>query len=78
MNTPTSPKTWVEVPGLSCSIMKIPPNSVIPLTTFHQSLLAAKNKGEVIEIMRKKGAADGWWSDIPKELWDKLEGMGKR
>ena len=78
MNTPTNPKTWLEVPGPSCSIMKIPPNPVIPLTTFHQSLLSAKNKGEVIEIMRKKGAADGGGPDIPKEVWDKLEGMGKR
>jgi hypothetical protein len=29
----------------------------------------------MIAIMRRRGAAVGWWSDIPRMLWDKLEGM---
>jgi hypothetical protein len=58
--------------------IKINPTTVDALQSFHAELQMAKNKGEVIKIMRRRGAAYGWWSDIPKELWDKLEGMGNR
>jgi len=58
--------------------IKLTPIAIDSLQTFHTELQSARNKGEMIAIMRRRGAADGWWSDIPRELWDKLEGMEKK
>jgi hypothetical protein len=55
--------------------IKIPPIAIDSLQTFHTELQLARNEGEMIAIMRRRGAADGWWSDIPRELWDRLESL---
>jgi hypothetical protein len=55
--------------------IKVPPIAIDSLQTFHTELQSAETEGEMIAIMRRRGAAVGWWSDIPKELWDKLESL---
>ena len=73
MNTQSNPKTIFEVPGLSCSIMKIPKNTLTPGSIFHKELLAAKNKGEAIDILYRRGSQHGWFTDMPDGLFEKLE-----
>jgi hypothetical protein len=34
---------------------------------------AAKNKGEIIHALRKAMSQQGLHSNMPKEIWDKLE-----
>lgn len=78
MNTQTNPKTFHQVPGPCCTIMRITPNPVPPLYTFHQQLTQAKSKAEVIDILIKRGSTQGWWSDLPEGLWERLEGWRAR
>lgn len=72
MNTQSNPKTIFEVPGLSCSIMKIPQIPMMSGEQFHQELLLAKNKGEALDILCRRGSQFGWFSDMPEGLFDKL------
>ena len=39
MNTENNPQTFLEVPGLRSSIMKIPRDPVVPLSEFHDQLV---------------------------------------
>ena len=54
MNTERTPQTFLEVPGLCSSIMKIPRDPVVPLSEFHEQLVAAKSKAQVIDILCKR------------------------
>ena len=78
MNTQSNPKTIYEVPGLCSSIMKLAPNPIPPLYQFHSQLSQAKSKAEALDLMIKRGSTQGWWSDLPDGLWDKLEGWKAR
>ena len=75
MNTQSNPKTIHEVPGLCSSIMKIAPTPIVPGQKFHEQLMAAKSKAQVIDILCKRGSSFGWFSDMPEGLWDKLENL---
>lgn len=75
MNTPKNPQTFSEVPGPCCSIMKIPPNRVVPTFEFHEQLVAAKTKAQVIDILCQRASQHGWLSDMPEGLYDKLQGF---
>lgn len=72
MNTETHPKTIHEVAGLCSSIMKIAPNQIVPQSKFHEQLVVAKSKAQVIDILCTRGSSMGWFSDMPDGLWDKL------
>ena len=75
MNTPRNPQTFSEVPGLCCSIMKIPANPIIPMATFHDQLMAAKTPALVIDILCQRASQHGGLSDMPEGLYDKLQGL---
>ena len=72
MNTKKNPQTFLEVPGLCSSIMKIPAHPVVSLHDFHKQLVAAKSKAQVIDILCTRCSSMGWFSDMPEGLWDKL------
>ena len=75
MNTENNPQTFLEVPGLCSAIMKIPRDPVVPLSEFHEHLLAAKTKAQVIDILCKRASQHGWLADMPEGLYDKLQGL---
>lgn len=75
MNTENHPKTIFDTPGLCCDIMKLPSNPIFPGSQFHSDLMAAKTKGAVIDILCKRGSQQGWFSDMPEGLFEKLQGM---
>ena len=75
MNTERNPQTFVEVPGLCSSIMKIPRHPVAPLSEFHEQLVAAKSKAQVIDILCLRASQHGWFGDMPDGLYDKLQGL---
>ena len=75
MNTQSNPKTFLEVPGLCSSIMKIAPNPIVPGQKFHQQLMAAKSKAQVIDVLCTRASSMGWFSDMPDGLWDKLSNL---
>ena len=75
MNTERNPQTFVEVSGLCSSIMKIPANRVVPTSDFHDALMAAKTKAQVIDILLKRASQHGWLADMPEGLYDKLQGL---
>ena len=50
MNTENNPQTFLEVPGLCSTIMKIPAYPVVSVHDFHKQLVAAKSKAQVIDI----------------------------
>ena len=75
MNTENKPQTFLEVPGLCSSIMKLPRQPIVPLSEFHDQLMAAKNKAQVIDIICIRGSQTGWVSDMPDGLYDKLQGL---
>ena len=75
MNTENHPKTIFDTPGICCSLMKLPVNPIAPGSQFHSELLAAKTKGAVIDILCKRGSTQGWFSDMPDGLFEKLQGM---
>ena len=75
MNTENNPQTFLEVPGLCSSIMKIPRDPVAPLFEFHEQLVAAKSKAQVIGVLLKRTSQHGWFTDIPDGLYDKLQGF---
>ena len=60
MNTERNPQTFLEVPGLCSSIMKIPRHPVAPLSEFHDQLVAAKSKAQVIDVLCKRASQHGW------------------
>lgn len=74
MNTENHPKTIFETTGLCCS-MKLPVNPITSGSQFHAELMAAKTKGAVIDILCNRGSTQGWFSDMPDGLFDKLQGM---
>ncbi|SVB15956.1 uncharacterized protein METZ01_LOCUS168810 [marine metagenome] len=53
--------------------MKIPANPVLPGASFHQDLMDAKTKAQVIDVLCKRGSSQGWFSDMPEGLFQKLE-----
>ena len=55
------------------TIMKIPANPVQPGASFHQDLMDAKTKAQVIDVLCKRGSSQGWFSDMPEGLWQKLQ-----
>ena len=75
MNTERNPQTFLEVPGLCSTIMKIPRHSVVPLSEFHDQLVAAKSKAQVIDILCKRASQHGWLADMPEGLYEKLQGL---
>ena len=75
MNTETNPQTIFDTPGLCCSLMKLQPNPIPPGSKFHQDLINAKSKAQVIDILCQRGSAMGWFSDMPPGLFEKLQGM---
>ncbi len=75
MNTETHPQTIFETPGLYSEVTKIKHNPIPPASQFHNALLAAKSKAQVIDILCARGSAAGWFSDMPEGLFDKLQGM---
>ena len=75
MNTERNPQTFLEVPGLCSSIMKIPRDPVAPLFEFHEQLVVAKSKAQVIDILCKRASQHGWFGDMPDGLYDKLQGL---
>jgi len=76
MNTVNSPRTIFETPGLCCEIdMKIPANPITPGSAFHAELLEAKTKAQVIDILCRRGSQQGWFSDSPDGLFEKLQGL---
>ena len=75
MNTERTPQTFLEVPGPCCSIMKIPPHPVVHTSDFHEHLMAAKTKAQVIDILCKRASQHGWFADMPEGLYDKLQGF---
>ena len=75
MNTANSPKTIHDTPGICCSIMKLEPNPMTPGSKFHNDLMTAKSKAQVIDLLCTRGSAMGWFSDMPPGLFDKLQGM---
>ena len=55
--------------------MKLPPQK-IPLTSdFHDALMAAKNKAQVIDILCRQASHHGWFNDQPEGLYDKLQAL---
>ena len=75
MNTEKNPQTFLEVPGLCSTIMKIPAHPVTPLHDFHKELVAAKSKAQVIDILCSRASQHGWLADLPDGLYDKLQGL---
>ena len=75
MNTERTPRTFLEVPGPCCSIMKIPTPKIAPAYEFHEQLMAAKTKAQVIDVLYKRASQQGWFSDMPDGLYDKLQGF---
>ena len=75
MNTAMNPQTFFEIPGPCCSIMKIPANPVAPTYQFHDQLMAAKTKAQVIDVLCHRASQQGWFSDMPEGLYDKLQGF---
>ena len=75
MNTENNPQTFLEVPGLCSSIMKIPRHPVAPLSEFHDQLVAAKSIAQVIDILCLRASQHGWFADMPDGLYEKLQGL---
>ena len=75
MNTEKYPQTFLEVPGLCSSIMKIPANPVVSVHDFHKQLVAEKSKAQVIDILCKRVSQHGWLADMPDGLYEKLQGL---
>ena len=75
MNTERNPQTFLEVPGLCSAIMKIPRDPVVPLSEFHDQLVAAKSKAQVIDVLCKRASQHGWLADMPEGLYEKLQGL---
>mgnify|MGYP003712471723 CR=1 FL=1 len=75
MNTENTPQTFLEVPGFCSSIMKIPRHPVAPLSEFHDQLVAAKSKAQVIDVLCKRASQHGWLADMPDGHYDKLQGL---
>ena len=75
MNIERNSQTFVEVPGLCSSIMKSPRHPVAPLSEFHDQLVAAKSKAQVIDILCHRAGQHGWFGDMPDGLYDKLQGL---
>ena len=75
MNTERNPQTFVEVLRLCSSIMKIPRHPVAPLSEFHDQLVAAKSKAQVIDILCLRASQHGWFGDMPDGLYEKLQGF---
>ena len=75
MNTERTPQTFLEVPGLCSSIMKLPADPVVPLRDFHEQLVVAKSKAQVIDVLCKRASQHGWLADMPDGLYDKLQGL---
>ena len=75
MNTERNPQTFLEVTGLCSSIMKIPAHPVSRLHDFHDHLMAAKTKAQVIDILCKRASQHGWFADMPEGLFEKLQGL---
>ena len=55
--------------------MKIPTSPVIPGAAFHSQLMDAKTKAQVINVLCKRASQQGWFSDMPEGLWEKLESL---
>ena len=75
MNTERNPQTFVEVPGLCSSIMKIPVSRIVPLYDFHEQLQTAKSKAQIIDVLLKRASQHGWLADMPEGLYEKLQGL---
>ena len=75
MNTERNPQTFLEVPGLCSSIMKIPRHPVVPLSEFHDQLVAAKSKAQVIGILCLRASQHSWFGDMSEGLYEKLQGL---
>ena len=75
MNTEKNPQTFLEVPGLCSTIMKIPAHPVVSVHDFHKQLVAAKSKAQVIDILCRRASQHGWLADLPDGLYDKLQGL---
>ena len=54
-------------------IMKLPSHPVQPGAAFHQDLMDAKTKAQVIDVLCRRGSSQGWFSDMPEGLFQKLE-----
>ena len=75
MNTERTPQTFLEVPGLCSSTMKIPVSRIVPLHDFHEQLQTAKSKAQVIDILCLRASQHGWFADMPEGLYEKLQGF---
>ena len=54
-------------------VMKLPSHPVQPGAAFHQDLMDAKTKAQVIDVLCKRGSTQGGFSDMPAGLYQKLE-----
>jgi hypothetical protein len=54
--------------------MKLQLQKVLPASEFHDALMAAKNKAQVIDILCARAGQHGWFSDMPEGLFEKLQG----
>ena len=75
MNTERNPQTFLEVPGLCSSIMKISRYPIASLSEFHEQLVAAKSKAQIIDILLKRASQHGWLAGMPDGLYEKLQGL---
>jgi len=55
--------------------MKIDEIPIKTLDSFHRDLIRAKTKATVIDLLCERGSTQGWFSNMPEGLYDKLRGM---
>ena len=55
--------------------MKLPRQTATLPSEFHDSLMAAKNKAQVIDILCRQASQHGWFNDQPEGLYDKLQAL---
>ena len=55
--------------------MKLQDREITLASEFHDALMAAKNKAQVIDIFCTRAGQHGWFSDSPEGLYDKLQAL---
>ena len=55
--------------------MKINECPIKTLDSFHKDLVKAKTKANVIDLLCERGSSQGWFSNMPDGLFEKLQGM---
>ena len=65
----------IKTPIQQHPVEKIYQPPITPGGLFHQELMDAKNKAKVIDVLCTRGSSQGWFSDMPPGLFEKLQGM---